>query len=195
MDRLPALIAITLALTGCDDRAGTAAAPPSRVVAVSASDDEPAEELCDVAHDAASAPVLAFPELGAGTAPAPSGARWINVWATWCRPCVEEMPMIRQWTERMRGEGAAVDLVFLSADASDEAIATFRTSHADAPETLRIADPSALPRWVTSFGLDEGATLPIHVLTDASGRVRCARTGAVSESDYERMRDRVRSLQ
>ena len=29
--------------------------------------------------------------------------------------------------------------------------------------SARIADPSTLPQWVTSVGLDEGATLPIHV--------------------------------
>ncbi len=195
MDRLPALIAIAIALGGCDDGRAASGAPPSRVVAVSATEEEAGEDLCDVAHDASSAPALAFPELGAGSAPgAPSGPRWINVWATWCRPCVEEMPMLRAWAERMGAEGAGVELVFLSADASDEAIATFRETHPDAPASLRVADPGALPAWVTTVGLDEGATLPIHVLTDARGRARCARTGAVSEGDYERVRDLVRTL-
>lgn len=102
--------------------------------------------------------------------------------------------MIRTWAQRLRADGAPVELVFVSADASDEAVAGFRASHADAPESLRVADPSALPQWVTTVGLDEGATLPLHLITDARGRVRCARAGAVSESDYERVRALVRAL-
>lgn len=195
MDRLPPLIAIAIALTGCDDASARGPAPlPSRVVAVTAAEDE-AEDLCDVAPSAGQGPVLAFPPLASGSAPAaPTRPRWVNVWATWCRPCVEEMPMIVEWAARMRGDQAEVDLVFVSADASDEAVAAFRASHPSAPDTLRVADPQALQAWVTTVGLDAGATLPIHVITDAEGRVRCARTGAVSEDDYDAMRDLVRGL-
>jgi len=195
MDRLPALILVSaLAIAGCEEGgAERPSPPPSRVVAVAAAEEE-VEDLCELAPAASAAPVLTFPTLASGSAPAAGRARWLNVWATWCRPCVEEMPMLAEWTARMRAERADVELVFLSADASEEAVTAFRATHADAPETLRIADPAALEAWVTTVGLDAGATLPIHVITDAEGRVRCARTGAVSEDDYERMRDLVRGL-
>lgn len=194
MDRLSAVIALTaLAIAGCDGEGARSAPPPSRVVAVAAAEEE-VEDLCDVAPAASEAPVLSLPALASGSAPSAGRARWLNVWATWCRPCVEEMPMLAEWTARMRAERADVELVFLSADATEEAVTAFRATHADAPETLRIADPAALEAWVTTVGLDAGATLPIHVITDAQGRVRCARTGAVSEDDYERMRELVREL-
>lgn len=180
-------------LAACDDTSAPAA-PASRVVAVAAEEREDVEPLCDIAHEADDAPLFALPELASGSAPATRGPRWVNVWATWCRPCVEELPMIVEWGERMREEGTVVELVFLSADANEEAITAFRASHPDAPETLRVAEPQALTEWVTSVGLDAGATLPIHILTDARGRVRCARTGAVGEDDYARMRDVVRGL-
>ncbi len=196
MDRLPALIATACVLAvGCDDTTSTPVAPPSRVEAVTAEREDPTEELCDVHPSASDAPLLAFPELASGEAPgAPSRPRWVNVWATWCRPCVEEMPMIVSWSERMRAERADVELVFLSSDASDEAVSTFRGEHPDAPASLRMQDPQAVSAWATSVGLDPGATLPIHVFTDATGRVRCARTGALSERDYEHVRDVVRGL-
>lgn len=180
-------------LAACDDTSAPVA-PASRVVAVAAEEAGDVEPLCDITLDADAAPILAFPELASGSAPGPGGPRWLNVWATWCRPCVEELPMIIEWGARMRGEGAEVELVFLSADARDDVVAFFRSSYPDAPETLQIADPEALPEWVRSVGVDAGAALPIHVLTDARGRVRCVRSGAVGEDDYARMRDVIRSL-
>lgn len=196
MDRLQALIAAACFVAlGCDDGHAPSAPLPSRVEAVAAEREDATRELCDVAPSASDAPVLAFPPLASGEAPAASSRpRWINVWATWCGPCVEEMPMIASWSERMRSEGTDVELVFLSSDASDEAIATFRQSHADAPDSLRMQDPQGVAQWATSVGLDPGATLPIHVFADASGRVRCARTGALSERDYDHVRDVVRTI-
>ena len=187
MDRLPALISITglLLFGGCDDGTSTGAAPPSRVVAVAARPDDTSEELCDVTPHGADAPRLELPPLAEGSsAPAARGRRWVNVWATWCRPCVEEMPLLAEWKDRLSADGVDVELVFLSADADAEAIASYREAHPDTQQTLQIADPSTLPEWARTVGLDEGATLPIHVLTDADGRVRCARTGALHESDY-----------
>jgi thiol-disulfide isomerase/thioredoxin len=181
-------------VTGCEE--GTAEPAPSRVVAIGAGQDNSAAELCDVSRSAGDAPALTFPTLASGSAPAPSGSpRWLNVWATWCRPCVEELPMILEWGGRMRASGASVELTFLSADASDEAVATFRQAHPNAPETLRAADARAIRTWVTSVGLDEGAPLPIHVFTDGMGRVRCARAGAVAERDYEAVRSVLASYE
>ena len=163
--------------------------------AVTAEPEDSIEEVCDVAPSGSDAPTLTWPELASGQPPgAPDGPRWLNVWATWCRPCVEEMPRIVGWSERMRSEGAGVELVFLASDATDEAVTEFRQSHPDTPESLRVADPQTIADWATSVGLDAGATLPIHVFTDAENRVRCARTGAVSEDDYASVRDLVRRL-
>jgi len=128
---------------------------------------------------------MTFPEL-AGDGPGDSsGVRWVNVWATWCAPCVEEIPRLRRFRDRLAEEGAPVDLVFVSADRDDETVATFVEEHSMEIDGPRIADPTTLPTWATSLGLDEGATLPIHVFADSSGRVRCARTGGVGDDHYD----------
>jgi thiol-disulfide isomerase/thioredoxin len=138
-----------------------------------------------VAGSGSDAPTMAFPEL-AGEAPeSATGVRWVNVWATWCAPCIEEIPRLIQFRDTLIAEGVDVDLVFISADRDDEAVASFREEHSFAPDGPRIADPTTLPAWATSVGLDEGATLPMHVFADAGGRVRCARTGGVDDEHYE----------
>ncbi len=185
MDRLHALIVAGLLLTGCDDEA--AVAPPPRSVSVAARS-EPTVAFCDPRPAGAAPTTFAFPTL-ATPAPAPSNrVRWVNLWATWCRPCVEEMPLLAQWQQRFRADGLDVDMTFLSLDSSDEAVATFRREHPGTPESLRIADPSAAPAWLTTLGLDEGAPIPIQVIVDANQRVKCVRSGAVAEHHYDSAR-------
>lgn len=174
---------------GCDEPATpTTAAPParSRVVAAQVKEEPKSkpQDVCDVAPSGEQK--LALPALVKGTAaPAVQGRVWLNVWATWCKPCVEELPMLAAWRERLKKDGIEVSLLFVSADESEEAVATFNKETQADVGSLRVDDPKALPTWLTSVGLDEGAPLPIHVLTDATGGIRCVRAGAVSEGDYE----------
>lgn len=187
---LLAFLALVTLTSACDD--GAPAAPaPSRVVAVAAAPNAGPniEDFCDASGTGTESVEMTFPEL-AGTAPATaSGPRWVNVWATWCAPCVEEIPRLLDFRSRLAEEGTDVELVFLSADRDDEAVSTFREEHPSTPEGPRIADPEVLPAWATSIGLDEGATLPVHVFVDAGGRVQCARTGGVDDDDYDVIRE------
>lgn len=51
---------------------------------------------------------------------------FINFWATWCKPCLQEMPSIQMTKEILKNE----DIVFLFAsDESVEQIEGFKTSH------------------------------------------------------------------
>jgi thiol-disulfide isomerase/thioredoxin len=168
MDRLPALIvAAAAALAGCESDSSSGE-PSSRVDSVKGKKRRvSAEELCDVRHADDRAPRFALPALAA-PAPAPAaGWRWVNVWATWCKPCLEEMPRLERWAARTK-----VELVLISADEPGVAV-----------ETPRLADPDALPGWLTSLGLDGGSPIPIHVLVDPEGRTRCVRAGGVSDDD------------
>ncbi|OSZ77096.1 hypothetical protein CAP36_11805 [Chitinophagaceae bacterium IBVUCB2] len=51
---------------------------------------------------------------------------FINFWATWCRPCLEEMPSIQAAINKLKNES----IVFLFAsDEASEDIENFKTSH------------------------------------------------------------------
>ena len=190
MDRLPILIAVLLALApaGCNEKPSDASAPlASRVDGVKASSGKrrTAADFCDVLPAADKAPAFAMPPLTAAAPAAARGWRWVNFWATWCKPCIEELPLLGRWHERLQKAGRAVELVFVSVDDSDDALVDYKKQHADAPTSLRVADTQAsMPGWLRSVGLDENAPIPLHVLVDASGKVRCVRAGGLRDADY-----------
>jgi thiol-disulfide isomerase/thioredoxin len=182
---------LALAAVACDGGASAPPPPPpaSRFEAVKAAGPtgtDPLAGFCDVRAQPQQGAAFQFPAVE-GAAPAGAGQErflWLNLWATWCKPCVEEMPMIVGWQQQLAKEGKTIDLKFVSVDDDAAAIPAFRAQHPNAPESLHIADPKALAAVISSLGLDAGAGLPIHVFVEKGGHVRCVRAGAITESHY-----------
>lgn len=176
-------------LAACDEPKPAPSA--SRVVAVAASPNAASEsEFCD-ARAPGNPPAFALPSVEGPSelrARAQRGTRWINVWASWCGPCVEELPLLRRLESSFAREGIRASLVLLSVDSSDDAVAKFAAQHPDAKNTLRLDEPRALEPWLKSMGLDANTTLPLHLFVDEQGRVTCTRMGAVGESDAASIR-------
>ena len=108
--------------------------------------------------------------IGTGAPPpAAKGWRWVNVWATWCKPCIEEMERLEGWETRLADRGHPLSVIFISAD--------------EAGDRTRFADPDAVGAWAAAAGLEPTANVPIHVVVDPGDRVRCARVGAVHDGD------------
>lgn len=178
-----------LALLGCDQ--GKATPAPARVVAVAAQPSTANEgDFCDVRFGA-DAPTFTLPPVE-GTVPARAGARWVNVWASWCDPCTEELPLVRRLTAQLGREGVSASLLLLSVDGTADAVAAFARAHPDAAGSLRLRDAKALEPWLAQVGLGAHATLPIHLFVDARGRLKCTRTGAITEADYPTLKQLLR---
>lgn len=173
---------------GCNEKSSqpVAAAASERVVAVAAKapTEPPTTQFCERYTPAAGAQPFQYPAVTPAAGPVPARLQWINVWATWCRPCIEELPMLVGWSRQLAAEDTEVDFVFLSVDESDDAVNAYRAAHPETPTGPRVLDQASGPAFLTSVGLDPGATIPIHILVDARGRTRCVRTGAVSVDDY-----------
>jgi thiol-disulfide isomerase/thioredoxin len=184
MDRLSALIVLACVLgVGCDQ--GQDAKPlPSRSESgkVGSAQGATTEAFCDFHKTDDSGPLFQVPAVGEVkvTGPAKGNWMWLNVWATWCKPCVEEMPRIASWQKKL----PHVDLAFVSIDESDADVAAFQQAHADAPRTARLADSKTQSDWFKQLGLDGNPPIPIHVFVSPTGHVRCARAGGVREQDY-----------
>jgi thiol-disulfide isomerase/thioredoxin len=184
-------LACLCVLSACDANNASAPPPPpasrfEAVTAKAASPVDPLMEFCDVRAEPGLGKELHLPALeGAPTPNANASAlHWVNVWATWCKPCVEELPMLPAWQQKLAAAGKSVSLQFVSVDDSAETVTTFRTQHPNAPPSQRITDPGTLAAFIADLGLDAGAGLPLHIFVDPGAHVRCVRSGAVTEAHY-----------
>lgn len=190
MDRLPALIAIALALAACDSSKKDEPLP-SRTDVVKTSAHSKAtdvEAFCDVYAADDKGPELTFPELVGTVPPQPAGTwRWLNVWATWCEPCVAELPRLQRMKTKLAAGGRKVELTFVSIDEKEDDIAAFRKAHPDTPETARLAKLDNQATWFSALGVQPATPIPLHVFVSPAGHIRCARAGGVSDTDYDKI--------
>ena len=103
----------------------------------------------------------------------------INFWATWCAPCVDEMPMLSQLHQDYAGQDFAV--VGIALDDPERAQKFARELQVGYPVLFGRADAMLVGR---RYGNREGL-LPYSVLVDAGGIIRWTRRGILQRSDVE----------
>ncbi len=126
------------------------------------------------------------PLAGQQEAGAPAGAwRWVNLWATWCAPCVEEMELLRRWRDGFARDGVPVAFELLSVDEGDAGDALVAARTKGLPGDVRwLRSQDDLPPLLDALGVERGAAIPIHALVDPAGWLRCVRVGAIHEQDW-----------
>ncbi|MFH1465331.1 MAG: hypothetical protein ABIO70_13170 [Pseudomonadota bacterium] len=182
---LPRLFSLVLpALVLCACPSDPVAVPPRGRVEVAAVDRrELLDAFCEVRPPVDEAPWLSFPPLDSSAPVRGAGWTWVSLWATWCGPCLEELPLLRSWQAELSTPAHPLNLVFLSVDADAAVLARARAASSRLPAGPRLLDPAGVETWLASMGLDAGASIPIHLLVDPQGKVRCIRVGAVSAPD------------
>ena len=182
--------ALTVAAACTGDAPASSTPAPSRVDAVVAppppeKDPKAVAAFCDSHFTDADAKPFVWPGLADSAAvPANGEWRWVNVWATWCKPCVAEMPLIVKWQGKLAADGLKNGFSLLSVDDNAGKVTHFGAEHPDLPVGLRIDDVKNLETWLTSNGLDASVAIPLNFFLDGQGRTRCVRSGQISDTDY-----------
>ncbi len=101
---------------------------------------------------------------------------FLNVWATWCGPCVREMPSIARLAADPRLQGKNIQFVCVSVDQSADEVRRFLAGKNWGMTFLRA---ERLPAVFHTDGI------PATFLIDAKGRIAASEVGSADWSTAE----------
>ncbi len=100
----------------------------------------------------------------------------LNVWATWCAPCREEIPLLQTLHEKHRAQGLELVGVSIDATGEEESIRGFMTDFGMTYPVWR--DPDERIQ-----SLFQALGVPASYLIDRNGVIRWRRLGIIRASD------------
>ena len=142
-----------------------------------------------LAPDGTSSPAMQMPRYGGGTltlTELQGKVVMLDFWATWCPPCIEEMPYMVKLAKEYEGQG----LVFVAASRDDEDVKEYVVDR-----FVKTRVPELAPYLV--YANDEVArvfkvdALPTLYILDREGKVIDAVRGMMSESALRRRIERA----
>lgn len=101
----------------------------------------------------------------------------LNFWATWCPPCVKEMPMLSEFAAQKSRHG--IQVIGLAVDKSEAVQRFLQRQPVQYPVAMAMQGGLGLTR---SLGNLQGG-LPFTVLFDARGQVQQRKIGELSNED------------
>jgi thiol-disulfide isomerase/thioredoxin len=100
----------------------------------------------------------------------------VNFWATWCEPCVDEMPSMQRLYERLAGE--PFEIFAVNFQESEPRIRAFLGKVPVTFSILRDTDGSVVREWKVRI-------FPSSFVVDAEGALRYVLVGAIDWSNPE----------
>ncbi|MCX6135293.1 MAG: TlpA disulfide reductase family protein [Ignavibacteriales bacterium] len=117
---------------------------------------------------------------------------FVNIWATWCAPCVEEFPDLVKLARACKDSG--VEVVGISADYPDEVeskILPFLRKQ-NVPFRTYVAKFKRQEDFINSVDPKWSGALPATLIVDTTGKRRIFRVGAGSFEIFKSMIDSAR---
>ncbi|MBX3269880.1 MAG: TlpA family protein disulfide reductase [Sandaracinaceae bacterium] len=170
----------SILLAGCGAEAAPAAPhEPAASPVLEAREEAPEPDWIDV--DAAS--------VGPALAAHPARVLMVNVWSTWCEPCVEEMPTLVRVARAHEARG--LGLVLIAADAPSNrgaARAFLREQGAPWPSWFKVGSDDP---FIRALHAEWSGGLPATLLLDERRRVTHFWEAPVTEDDLRAPLERL----
>lgn len=94
----------------------------------------------------------------------------INFWATWCKPCVEELPYFEKLHESLKGEKVKIILVSLDFPRQLESkLVPFVQEHQLQSQVIVLTD-AQFNNWIDKVSPQWGGAIPVTVVYNAQKR-------------------------
>ena len=137
---------------------------------------QPGKGVPDVTVTTLDGAAIALPALAGG------GPAVINLWATWCAPCVREMPVFAAAQRKER----AIHFIFASQGETGPTVAQFLRQHALKMDNVVLDPASATGRAVGASGT------PTTLFFDGRGQLVDAHLGPLSHASLAAKLARIR---
>ena len=102
----------------------------------------------------------------------------INFWATWCAPCLREIPLLTAFQAQ---QGATAQVIGIAVDRLDDVVAFAPEMNFNYP--ILVGQSEAMEA-AQAFGV-EFLALPFTVFTAAGGQILAVHTGEVTAGDLD----------
>ena len=111
---------------------------------------------------------------------------FIHLWASWCGPCLEELPDIDRLARQARARGAA--FVSVSLDDPRRAAHVLEVLHRQAPNLTRfVAKLDDPDKFADLFSGEWDGSIPALFVYDRTGHLRGSFVGQLENADIRRM--------
>lgn len=114
----------------------------------------------------------------------------LNVWATWCVPCKEEMPALNKLAEKNKD----IEVVGLSIDYDDEIETKIKPFLKKQPVAFRVLvnTEKSDEKLINFLSPDWGGAIPATFIYDSKGKLQAVLEGKKSYEEFEAELKKVR---
>ena len=116
----------------------------------------------------------------------------LNIWATWCAPCIAEFPDLKKLSQTC--DTAAIEVVAISADYPDEVdtkIIPFLRK-INVPFRVYVAQFEHQEDFINAVNRSWSGALPVSLVYDSHGKERFFHVGQQSFDDFKREVERAK---
>ncbi|NME69641.1 TlpA family protein disulfide reductase [Flammeovirga aprica] len=96
--------------------------------------------------------------------------RVINFWATWCKPCVKELPYFEQLDQEFKAKGQKAKVVLISLDMNEKNISNYIKKKNLTTPTLWLDDPDG-NAWLGKVNPNWDGAIPVTLIIDKNKTV------------------------